>query len=114
LRPAGLNLTKNALLPGKGGTPAIVKHPDGSVSLGGQRLPPGVTVCQSPDGTLSLVGAEGATLPAGLAVRTGPNGTLTVVAAPSVRLPGSFCMLADFLPPDDSVCARVMLPQRIF
>ncbi len=91
--------------------PAIVKHPDGSVSLGGQKLPPGVTVCQSPDGTLSLVGAEGATLPAGLAVRTGPNGTLTVVAAPSGRLPGSFyslcCMSADFLPPDDSVCTRV-------
>ena len=63
----------------------VVKNPDGSVSLGGQKLPPGVTVSQNPDGSLRLEGMSGAptaaALPAGLAVRKAPDGSLTVVAA---------------------------------
>ena len=71
----------------KTGGPVVVKHPDGSISLGGQKLPPGVTVSENADGSLSLKGAEGVPLPAGLAVRTAPDGSLIVAATPISRHP---------------------------
>jgi hypothetical protein len=63
----------------------VVKNPDGSISVAGQKLPPGVKVSENADGSLRLEGAEGLAgglpLPAGLAVRTAPDGSLLIAPA---------------------------------